>query len=374
MKKLIAVFFVYIFCSSAVVGQSLSYKPGGGIKLSNDEEEWSFRTLGYVQSTFTYHKQKENGAIDNSFFVRRARLDFIFDYLDKYQLFIELDGRGARTELVLAQVDIEYFENHKIEIGKFITPFSPENLRSSRALSTVERYTGLNSMFLLPGLDTQYGIMFFGKFDKLGYYLSITNGNGKASDNLKENNNAKDLQLRLEYNLTNQFKFGGSFNLADEHKQELKLVDHTFESFNSAKISGQRNGYLFYAEFENNPFLLRGEAFLFDFQNSLSAEQQVSKFYGGYGEIGYFLTGNYSNGFQLIGRYETARYGDIHSSLKGATEMNSFLFGPNIYLDGIFRLQINLIYEKADSPSLIAGRFEGKDNELQLLTMLQIKF
>lgn len=374
MKKLIAVFFVYIFCSSAVVGQSLSYKPGSGIKLSNDEEEWSFRMLGYVQSTFTCHKQKENNTVDNSFFVRRARLDFIFDYLDKYQLFIEIDGRGKRTELVLAQIDIKYVKDHKIEIGKFITPFSPENLRSSRALSTVERYSGLNSMFLLPGLDTQYGIMFFGKFDNLGYYLSVTNGNGKASDNLAENNNAKDIQIRLEYNLTEQFKFGGSFNLADELAQELKLVDHTFESFNSAKISGRRNGYLLFAEFENNPFLLRGEAFLFDFQNDISAQQQVSEFYGGYGEIGYFLIGNYSHGLQLIGRFETARYGDIHSSLNGSTEMNSFLFGPNIYLDGIFRLQINLIYEKVDTPSLISGRFENKDDDLQLLTMLQIKF
>lgn len=374
MKKLITVLLGHIFVLSAVFGQSLTYKPGGGIKLSNDEEEWSFRTLGYVQSTFTYHNQKENGAVDNSFFVRRARLDFIFDYLDKYQLFIELDGRGSRTELVLAQVDVEYIENHKIEVGKFITPFSPENLRSSRALSTVERYTGLNSMFLLPGLDTQYGIMFLGSFDKLNYFLSITNGNGKASDNLKENNNAKDLQVRLEYNLTEDFKFGGSFNLADELSQEIKLVDHTFESFNTAKINGRRNGYLGYAEFENNSILLRGEAFLFRFNNDLSTDQQIENFIGGYGEIGYFISGNYVHGLQLIGRYETARYDNVHQSLNGPTVMNSFIFGPNIYLDGIFRLQINLIYENTNTPSQLAGRFQGKDNDLQLLTMLQIKF
>lgn len=374
MRKLIVGLSVYIFVSISLSGQSLSYKPGAGIKLSNETEQWSFRTLGYVQSTFTYHNQKENGSVDNSFFVRRARLDFIFDYLDKYQLFIEIDGRGGRTELVLAQVDIEYIDNHKIEVGKFITPFSPENLRSSRALSTVERYTGLNSMFLLPGLDTQYGIMFFGKFDKLGYYLSITNGNGKASDNLAENNNAKDLQLRLEYNLTDEFKFGGSFNLADELSQELKLVDHTFEKFNTAKITGRRNGYLGYAEYENKSFLLRGEAFLFQFNNDLSSEQQIENFIGGYGEIGYFISGSYSHGLQLIGRYETASYDYIHQSLNGPTVMNSFVLGPNIYLDGIFRLQINLIYEKADSPSLITGRFEGKEDDLQLLTMLQIKF
>lgn len=374
MKKLILVFAVYIILLNSAFGQTVSYKPGGGLKLSSENEKWSFRTLGYLQNTFSYHNQKENGAINNSFFVRRARLDFIFNYLDKYQLFIELDGRGKRTELVLAQVDIEYINNHKIEIGKFITPFSPENMRSSRALTTVERYTGLNSIFLLPGLDTQYGIMFLGKLNKFNYYLSITNGNGKASDNLAENNNAKDVQLRIEYNLSDQFKFGASFNYADELAQEIKLVDHTFENFNTAKINGRRNGFLGYADYENDSFLLRGEAFLFDFQNKISADQQIGKFIGGYGELGYFIMGNYSHGLQIIGRFETARYEEIHNSLNGTNFINSFIFGPNFYLDGIFRLQVNLIYEKANSQSQLAGRFQGKDNDLQLLTMLQIKF
>jgi phosphate-selective porin OprO and OprP len=223
MKKIIAFFFIMLLLSSFGYTQSLSYKPGDGIRLSSDEEEWSFRLLGYVQSTFTYHNEGRNDAVQNSFFVRRARLDFIFDYLDKYQIFFELDGRGSRTELVLAQVDVEYFDNQKIQAGKFITPFSPENYRSSKGLSTVERYSGINSMFLLPALDTQYGIMFYGSFFSLDYYFSITNGNGKASDNLKEDNNAKDFQLRLAYSFSKELKIGGSINLSDEKSTNFKI-------------------------------------------------------------------------------------------------------------------------------------------------------
>lgn len=374
MKQfLISLLFIQ-FIFTSLFSQTLTYKPGSGIKLSNQEEKWSLRTLGYVQSTFTYHNQKENNKVDNSFFVRRARLDFIFDYLDKYQLFIELDGRGSRTELVLAQVDIEYIDNHKIEVGKFITPFSPENMRSSRALTTVERYSGLNSFFLLPALDTQYGIMFMGSFDRLKYFFSITNGNGKASDNLVENNNFKDIQIRLDYKATDNLLFGASLNLANEELQEIKLVDHTFESFNSAKIKGKRTGILGHAEYQNDKVLLRGEAFMFNFDNEPTAEKQLSRFIGGYGELGYFISGNYSEGLQLIGRYETSRFDDIHLSLTGPSKLNAFLLGPNIYLDGIFRLQINIVYEKINLPSQLKGRFENKDSNLQVLTMLQIKF
>ncbi|NIR66573.1 MAG: hypothetical protein GWO10_23065, partial [candidate division Zixibacteria bacterium] len=170
-----------------------------------------------------------------------------------------MDARGNRTEMVLAQFDIRYFNNHKLQVGKFITPFSPENTRSSRSLSSVERYSGLNSIFLLPGLDTQYGMMFYGQFPRFEYYASITNGNGKASANIRENNDAKDFQGRLVYKVNDQLRFGGSLNYTDEASQTLKLVDHTFNSFNEAKIYGERVGYLLDFQYNRNPFLLRAE-------------------------------------------------------------------------------------------------------------------
>lgn len=62
----------------------------------------------------------------------------------------------------LAQVDAKIRGSNTIRAGKFINPFSPKNNRSTSRLTTIERYSGLNSIFLLPALDAQFGVMFFG--------------------------------------------------------------------------------------------------------------------------------------------------------------------------------------------------------------------
>lgn len=374
LKSLFLFAIVLIVLQNNVIGQKLTYKPGAGIKLSNEKEEWSLRLLGYIQSTFTYHQQHENNTVQDAFFVRRARVDLIFDYLKKYQMFFEFDGRGSRTELVLAQVDVKYYKNNKIRVGKFITPFSPENNRSSRSLSTVERYAGLNSMFLLPGLDTQYGIMLLGSSNSLEYYLSVTNGNGKASQNLKENNDAKDFQGRIRFKTGDNLKLGLALNYAKEEAQVLKLADHTFSNFNEASVNGKRFGYLAEFEYINKSFMFRGEGFQYHFLDELSAANQIKRLIGGYLELGYFLSGNTSNGIQLVGRYETSQYAEYATQIAGPTNLNTFLIGTNFYKDGIFRLQVDLVYDKANENSGLTGRLYGKDSALQLLTMLQIKF
>ncbi|MCB0288526.1 MAG: hypothetical protein KDE57_17830, partial [Calditrichaeota bacterium] len=71
--------------SLPVFAQQLAYKPGGGVALFSDEDMWKLRLLGYIQSNQTLHTATENDAISNEFFVRRARLDFIFDYKNRYQ-------------------------------------------------------------------------------------------------------------------------------------------------------------------------------------------------------------------------------------------------------------------------------------------------
>ncbi|MCB0290948.1 MAG: hypothetical protein KDH97_11895, partial [Calditrichaeota bacterium] len=92
-------------------------------------------------------------------------------------------------------------------------------------------------------------------------------------------------------------------------------------------------------------------------------------------EAGYFLSGNTSNGFQLLARIESAEYGDLHPSLAGPTRLTSYLLGNNFYRDGIFRLQVNLIYEQANRPSqLQETRFSGKEDTFEILTMVQMKF
>jgi phosphate-selective porin len=372
-------FFLLTLFSFALIphqgfAQQLEYKPGSGLTVESNEEKWKIRLLGYVQSTFTYHTVQDENSVDNEFFVRRARLDFILDLHEKYQWFIELDGRGSRTELVLAQFDIRYHPDHKIRIGKFITPFSPENSRSSRALTTVERYNALNSMFLLPSLDTQYGIMFIGDIQKFRYFLSVTNGNGKASANLRENNNAKDLQVRLTNQVSESLSFGAGINYSKELSQSLGLYDHAFKPINRVPISGERIGYLLDAEYTKNRLLLRSEYFQYKFLDDIAEDLVLDGFAGGYAELGYFLSGDTHDGFQLMGRFEHAHYLTGQREILGVNALNSYILGHNWYLDGLFRLQTNVIFEAPDREgSVSSGRWDGERHGLIFLIMAQVK-
>jgi phosphate-selective porin len=372
--RVIYVLLFIILASSFTFSQSVQYVPGDGVQIFNTEQQWKLSLLGYIQSTYTFHSLHQNNTVQNSFYVERARWDMIFNYLDKYQIFFEMDGAPNRTALVLAQLDISYLKDHKIEAGKFIVPFSPENNRSSRALSTVERYSALNSMFLLPSFDSQYGIMFYGTFYPINYYFSITNGNAEAAGNFAENNNPKDYEFRLEYNTNSSFNFGGSLDYTTEEKQTLSLVDHTFESFNNVNIKGRRFGYLGNWEYAKNKYLFRGEFFQFNFLGNLSLDNQIRRFSGGYVELGYFVNGNSNDGLQLIGRYENAQYNGDLLAVYGPSLLNSYILGTNWYMDSIFRLQVNLIYEQANNISVLVNRLENKNNEMELLTMLQLKF
>lgn len=355
--------------------QIINYQPGNGLHVTATNNDWDFLFSGYINSIYTFHNVNDNGAIQNEFNVHRARIDLGFSYLNNYDLFFEFDAAGQRTEMVLAQIQAKIFSSNYILAGKFINPFSPENNRSTRALSTIERYSGLNTMFLLPALDAQTGLMFFGTASNLGYYLSVTNGNGEAAQNINENNNSKDVTARIEYKVSTESGFGLSADYTKEESQQLSLLDHTFESFNSANVDGQRFGYLGDFWFDDNPYLFRGEVFQYNFNEDLSAANEVKKFMGGYLEAGYFLFGNKKDGVQLIGRFETARYGKTIQDFTGPTVLNSYILGTNWYANTIFNFQLNLIYEDANKTALIPlTRLTNRNNEFEILSTVQLEF
>lgn len=134
-------------------------RPGGGgaFVKSNGLE---LRLLGYVQPLLrAFPDDLRRPDAPASFSVRRARVDVMALLGDDHTLFIELDGApAARTALVEAWANWALAGDAlQVRAGKFIGHFSAENLRSSRSLLTAERYMALNSMFFLPGLDTQTG-------------------------------------------------------------------------------------------------------------------------------------------------------------------------------------------------------------------------
>ena len=371
----ISLTLILLLTTTAYAQSSFTYKPGNGINWSSEDESARFRILGYIQATTNSHEHFDESNPGNQFFVRRARLDVDFDYLETYQIFFEWDARGSRTEMVLAQLDIRYWNEHTIRVGKYITPFSVENYRSSRSLSTIERYNALNSLFLSPSLDTQYGVMLFARYPQFEYYLSLSNGNGQASQNIRENNNAKDFQARLVYKATSSFQAGAAFNLAIEETEPLSLVDHQFNRFNTLSVSGKRLGYIGDLAYRSGNWSVRGEAFRLSFMDTISPENQAKGFWGGYAELGYFLFGNQTDGFQIVSRFEQASYIGTSDSINGPETLRSFLLGHNWYKDGIFRFQTNLIYELTDKRSQLADtRLSGKDSALLVMTMLQLKF
>src|ERR1700709_2284858 len=155
---------------------------GGGVFVKSPDGQALFRLYGYAQPTFTY-TARDNGLAfgETDFRVRRARLDFAADYEERYKLFVEVDAAPADgTALVEAYVQAAYVKDRQyLRFGKFITPFSTENLRSSRALDTVERYLALNAAFTLPALDVQFGPMLWGYLDpgkKVTYYAGVGKG------------------------------------------------------------------------------------------------------------------------------------------------------------------------------------------------------
>ncbi len=373
-NQLIGIIVLVLAATKMNYGQIINYKPGNGLHITSINNDWDFLFSGYINTTYNYQNTKENDNINNSFYVHRERIDLGFNYLNKYDLFFEFDAAGKRTEMVLAQVRAKIFSSNYLLAGKFINPFSPENNRSTRSLTTIERYSGLNSLFLLPALDAQYGIMFYGINSNLGYYLSITNGNGTAAQNIKDNNNSKELTGRLEYKYSSNFGFGGSIDYTKEEEQKLSLLDHTFASFNTTNVYGERIGYLGNIWYERDRLLLRSEFFQYNFNDKLSSLNEIKKFAGGYFEIGYFLTGNKSKGVQVIGRFETAGYNETISNFSGPTVLNSYILGSNWYANDIFNLQLNLIYEKTNQKSELAGQHDGEDNSLLILTTIQIAF
>ncbi len=220
------------------------YKPAKGVFLSFPEHYSELNIRGY--SHFQYNLNFEDVTAKDGFKNRFSRIDIIFKYLDKHRLFIEFDVAGSsRTDLIFAEIDYKYHPDHEISFGKFITPFSPEDHRSTSGLSTVERHTARNSLFKMPALFTQIGVMFRGSFGDWDYKASYTNGNATTSTNPGEDNNFKDVQLYVKHNCNENFHVGvgGNWN-PGENSQPLYLLDHTFNTFNKVDVEGARNAYL----------------------------------------------------------------------------------------------------------------------------------
>ena len=354
---------------------------GGGVFVKSPDGQALFRLYGYAQPTFTY-TDKDNGLAfeQTDFRVRRARLDFAADYQERYKLFVEIDAAPADgTALVEAYAQAAYVKDrHYLRFGKFITPFSTENLRSSRALDTVERYLALNAAFSLPALDVQIGPMLWGYLDrgkKVSYYLGVWNGNSSAGaavvsgqrGNARDNNGDKEVQGRLNVKWSDALTTGAAFDSDREEEQALTLASYSGGRFIGLTVRGQRRGYDLDAHWKRGRLSLDSEWLAFDFRDS------DARLGGGYAQAAFWARGSETGGVQPLLRAEVASLsGDALRPVDGR-RITAVTAGANVWFNGWTRWQINVIGEHFDGRG--NGPFRaGSGWRPTVLNQLQIKF
>ncbi len=346
--------------------------PGGGGFYIQDEG-FRLRVLGYVQA----QANLQDGSLDRDsardFSVRRARINFLVDIYEDFEVFLELDGAPeSRTAMVEARLNWRLVDEAlQLRAGKFTSQFSHENARSSRDIDTVERYLALNSMFLLPALDTQFGIMGHGRLGRrqaLGWSLGLYNGNSSANANVRDDNDDKEVQARLDYKWTDQLRTGVALNYTRETEQTLSLVDASFNRFAGVDVSGRRRGVGADLFWQRDAWSLRVEGLRFRFDGADESRIELS---GGFVQPAWFVHGSSAGGTQLLLRMETARL-DADTDDDGDS-LYALTAGVNHFLNPNVRLQVNAMATHFDGPSQIQG-FDSSRTTRALLTQLQYKF
>jgi len=352
------------------------YTGGGGFFVKG--EDYQLRLLGYAQAVGSVFDSRLDRADGNGdFSIRRARIDFLADFFEDYQLFVELDGGPGSTPgtsdfaLVEARLNWRIMEDAvQLRVGKFTTPFSTENFRSSRDIDTVERFIALNSLFALPALDVQFGGMVHGKIGgdrSLGYFLGAFNGSGRANDNLSDDNDNKELMAKLTYSEPG-WSAGLAFDYAQEESQTLTLSDLSFSPFVSIPVEERRVGVGADVFWENGPWSVRAEGLMFRFDSPEQSEVWLS---GGFIQPARYLWGDRQEGLQLLLRTQLAQLdaetGDNGDTLYAATLGANWFVNPNV------RVQFNAVLQYFNGSSTLRG-FDDEELIPLLLTEVQFKF
>jgi phosphate-selective porin len=345
---------------------------GGGFAITSPDEQLQFRLLGYAQTVGTLTNDDFlNSFQSGDFRVRRARVDWLTTFQKKYELFIEYDGVPQTGNLVEARLNWQLKgDDLQLRVGKFVVPISEEGWRSSRNYDTIERFIVINTMYGLPALDTQYGVMLHGQVlpeNKLTYYVGVWNGNASASENARDSNGDKEVQARVVYKFTPALRAGIGVDHDVEETQTLRLNSLTGTRFASLDVHGKRQGVDADYFYEKGRFSSRGEWMQYQF-----SDRDVD-LGGGFLQFAYFTRGDYSRGFQPLLRIETAQLSDDRTSGPGSvSRINALTAGFNWYLSGHVRFQLNAIAEEFNRDA--GQNVRGDGVKPSLLTELQFRF
>jgi hypothetical protein len=359
---------------------------GGGAFIQSPDRKTTLRLYGYAQSVLTVTDSSNRLPIGESDFrITRTRLDFLFD-VDRYRLFIELEGASnPGAALVEAYGQAAYVrDRHYIRFGKYVSPFSTENLRTSRGIPLVQRFIALNSLFALPAVDTQFGPMFFGSFgakERLKYQVGIFNGNASAGaqtingfgGNARDNNSSKEVQVRLDYKVNDELTIGTALDIDREPAQMLQLASLSGAGLLAVPVRGKRLGMDMDAHWSRGRVALDTEWLMAKFPDNPNNQNREVSLRGGYMQYSQWLSGSESGGVQGLIRAETAELTGAGVAGINGDRISALTLGTNIWFHGSTRLQLNAIGEYVNGSGNLALR-GGSRLRPTLLAELQVKF
>ena len=169
------------------------------------------KVSGFVQGLYQVDiKDKDN--IDNYFRMRRVRMSISGDLNKVISYKIQGDFSSTPT-LVDAYVKAKFCDAFAVQFGQFKLPFSiespinPVDLEAVDYGDVITKLVGYNDVCGVGGLGRDLGLMFTGKFMKIGkdehylfdYSVGVFNGTGpyKYGSNSKDDNREKEFVGRL---------------------------------------------------------------------------------------------------------------------------------------------------------------------------------
>lgn len=214
------------------------------IKLE-DKLSWIPRISGFVQLRYQY--QTLDG--DNSFDVKRARLDFKGDLAAKVDYRLQLEFASS-PKIIDAFVRYTPFKQFGIQIGQFKVPFTLENPYAPLKLEAIDNamaisyLAGFSDISGISATGRDIGLSLFGTLAKgvIDYGVGIYNG---AGINRSDDNNRKDFAGRLNINPTKALTLSGSVYIGNTGAKGSPLLT--------------RNRYSFGARYDDKRLLVRTE-------------------------------------------------------------------------------------------------------------------
>jgi hypothetical protein len=400
-SRLSEIALVMTFTSASIFSQTtvtpLAVSPagvtgkGGGAFIKSEDGRSVIRFMGYAQPTLALTtKSQHQSFVTPNFLVRRARADFKAEYDSLYTLFFEYDAAPVTgTSLIEAYTQAALIRDRvHFRFGKYIQPFSAENLRSSRGLATVERFQALNALIGLPGIDAQIGAMLWGNLDAgkmFKYYLSVTNGNGSAAPtpnpsplatnpnpggNTKDNNSDKEIIGRIECSPIKTAKMGLGFAYDKEGPQNLTLKSYSGAVYDTLHIKGERRALDIDGHATLDKLNLDAEWLFADFVDTNSTLQ------GGYLQGSYWVLGSeVTGGLEPLMRIEYSKISAEGTPNADQAVLMACTLGANYWMNEWVRWQINLIEETTSRRGNAAYAFSDDGRFLPTaFAQLQIKF